>query len=411
MQNEQLEVEELNGDEICLAERIILKKCQLESYHFEIKSLMKEGVVNKTSKIYNLTPILDQESILRVNSRLDAAPAIVNEEMRQPIILNGESPITELIIDFYHRKFHHQTKETVINELRQRFWIPKIRVFVNKVINRCKRCAYLKAEPRIPQMAGLPKERMAPYNPPFSYTGFDFMGPFQVTVGRRCEKRWIAIFTCLTMRAIHLEVACSLDTSSAVMCVRNFINRRGTPLQMISDNGTNLKAAEKELRQALKELDRNRIMADTQNFEPSERHINWKFNPPAAPHFGGIWERMVRIVKQALYSALKSRKPRDETFRSAIIEVESTVNCRPLNYVSTKEINDPAITPSSLLTLSTNKMPPIDPKIFNSQKQWLISQEIAHNFWKRWLREYLPTISTRSKWYDECMPLVLVIWC
>jgi hypothetical protein len=320
--------------------------------------------------------------------------------------MEGNHKITMLIIDAVHRKFHHQARETVTNELRCKFWIPKIRVFINKTIARCNQCALRKARPEIPRMANLPKERIMPFTPAFSYTGLDYMGPFDVTVGRRREKRYIAIFTCLTMRAIHLEVACTLDTSSCVMCVRNFMNRRGIPIEIMSDNGTNLRASEKELKQLLENVNTDKLAAQTQPLDALNKHIIWRFIPPSSPHFGGAWERMVRTVKNSLYHVMKEKAPRDETFRSAVIEVEATVNSRPLNYSSSKDISEPAISPNTLLHLSGgNTFIPRNPHPFDSKKQWAICQEISYAFWKRWLREYLPTIAIRTKWFDDNKPL------
>jgi hypothetical protein len=242
--------------------------------------------------------------------------------------------------------------------------------------------------------------------PPFTFTGVDYIGPFEVTVGRRHEKRWIVIFTCLAMRAIHLEVASSLDTSSCIMCIKNFMNRRGTPREIISDNGTNLRAAEKELKNIVQTLDCNKIISATQPTKPTTQYIKWQFIPPAAPHFGGAWERMVRTVKSSFYHVMKARAPKDEVFRSAVIEVENTVNSRPLHYVSTKDDCPPAISPNDLLRPpNTRTHFPPDPQLLDTRKQWAIAQDLSHEFWKRWLREYIPTIANRSKWYDETKPL------
>jgi hypothetical protein len=234
----------------------------------------------------------------------------------------------------------------------------------------------------------------------------DYAGPFEVAIGRRREKRWIVVFTCLAMRAIHLEVASSLDTSSCILCIRNFMNRRGTPLEIISDNGTNLRGAEKELKLLLKELDIKRIASETQPMQPGLHNIKWRFITPTASHFGGIWERMVRCVKSSLYHVLKCKAPPDELFRSAIIEVESTVNSRPLYYTSTEDVGQPSITPNSLLQLQLNNAPlPQNPQNISSRKQWVVVQRIAHEFWIKWLHQYLPTIATRSKWFDDSKPL------
>jgi hypothetical protein len=396
-----LKIRELNGDELDAAQMILIKQIQFESFQDQFKN----DVITKNSKLYPLNPFLDENGVLRVKTRLDAAPAIVDEQMKRPILLDGRHPITTLMIEAVHRQFHHKNRETVVNELRQYLWIPKIRVHVNAVIRRCTLCAFQKAKPQIPQMAPLPKQRLQPFAPPFANTGVDYAGPFEVTIGRRREKRWIVVFTCLSMRALHLEVANSLDTNSCVMAIRNFTNRRGCPAQMFSDNGTNLKAGEKELKILLQDLDCDQIIAKTQKLRPGSNGIKWIFNPPAAPHFGGAWERMVRTVKECLYQVLKEKTPGDEIFRSAIIEVEATVNSRPLYYSPTEDLCDPAISPNSLLQWSLNERVPQNPDNLPNRKHWTRVQEIAFEFWTRWLKHYLPTISIRSKWFDDKKPL------
>lgn len=102
--------------------------------------------------------------------------------------------------------------------------------------------------PQNPQMAILPKARVASFVAPFTFTGIDFFGPIMVTVNRHKEKRYGYLFTCLTVRAVHIEIAHSLTTSSCILVIRNFMSRRGIPLELYSDNGTNFIGAERELR-------------------------------------------------------------------------------------------------------------------------------------------------------------------
>jgi hypothetical protein len=135
-------IEKLNGEELDDAQKLLFKKLQYDCYSREIKDLLKEKAVVRTSKIFNLNPILDNEGVVRVCTRLDFAPAIVDENVKRPILLDGYHPITVLIIEAKHKQFHHQNRETVINELRRNLWIPKIRIHVNKVISRCTSCAF-----------------------------------------------------------------------------------------------------------------------------------------------------------------------------------------------------------------------------------------------------------------------------
>ena len=139
-------------------------------------------------------------------------------------------------------------------------------------------------------MGNLPKERLWLEEHPFTYTGVDFFGPFNVkyTRGTRSTKatikRYGVLFTCLTIRAVHLEIAGDLSTDKFMLALRRFIARRGKPKIMMSDNGTNFVGANKELQTSLQEPDQSKIV-----FCLTDYNIEWKFNPPIAPWMGGAW--------------------------------------------------------------------------------------------------------------------------
>ena len=124
-------------------------------------------------------------------------------------------------------------------------------------------------------MAPLPPARLQAMNPPFMYIGVDYFGPLHVRHGRKTEKHYGCLFTCLTTRACHLELASSLDTDSFLLAFRRMIARRGSPALVFSDNGTNLTAGERELRESLRELN-----ADNVNRELARKQIEWHFKPP-----------------------------------------------------------------------------------------------------------------------------------
>jgi hypothetical protein len=88
-------------------------------------------------------------------------------------------------------------------------------------------CRKMKTGPKLPQMDDLPDFRLTVYSPTFRYTEFDFFGTLLIKIGKRQEKRWCAIFTCLNSQTIHIELAASLSTDSAIMAVRRFRGRRG----------------------------------------------------------------------------------------------------------------------------------------------------------------------------------------
>ncbi len=135
-----------------------------------------------------------------------------------------------------------------------------------------------------------------PDKAPFSDVGVDYFGPLEVKRGRSLLKRYGVLFTCLTSRAVHLEVAHTLNTDSCINAVQRFVCRRGPVSSLMSDNGTNFTGANKELKQSLAALNNGKIQGAL-----IQDGIKWSFNTPAASHQGGIWERLIRSVKQALF--------------------------------------------------------------------------------------------------------------
>lgn len=173
-------------------------------------------------------------------------------------------------------------------------------------------------------MGDLPSARLEHHRRPFSYCGLDYFGPITTCVGRRREKRYVGLFTCLVTRAVHLEVVNSLSTDAALMCLRRFIARRGTPTEVWSDNDTAFVGSNNQLRKQYNEA--------ISTFAANER-LSWRFIPPAAPFMGGCWERLIRSVKTSLKITLRDRTPSDEVFRTFLAEVEALVNSRPLTHV------------------------------------------------------------------------------
>ena len=98
----------------------------------------------------------------------------------------------------------------------------------------------------VQQMAPLPRSRMMAYKPPFSYSGMDPFGPLYVKHGRSTGKRWCCLFTCINTRAVHLELLQSMGKDDFIMCLREFINRRGEVTEIRCDRGSNFVGAERE---------------------------------------------------------------------------------------------------------------------------------------------------------------------
>ena len=175
-------------------------------------------------------------------------------------------------------------------------------------------------------MADLPKSRVEPA-PPFTYCGVDFFGPWHVQRGRSVVKRYGALFTCFASRAVHIEVADSLETDSFIQALRRFICRRGPVREIRCDRGTNFIGAEAELKKAIDEIDDQKVKA-----ELLKAKIDWIKNPASASNFGGVWERQIRSIRNVMSGLIREHGNRldEESLRTFLCEAESTVNNRPL---------------------------------------------------------------------------------
>ncbi|XP_065089852.1 uncharacterized protein LOC135711037 [Ochlerotatus camptorhynchus] len=368
---------ELHQEELQAAEVVIIKQVQWKTFPDEMSILTKnksagEGdaqPIPKSSSVYQLVPMLDEYGVMRQSGRIGAAKH-ASYNLRHPVILPRRSEVTTLVVDMYHRKYKHANPETVVNEIQPR--------------------------PYIPPMAPLPAARLAVCSRPFSFVGLDYFGPLLVKQGRASVKRWIALFTCLTVRAVHLEVVHSLTTSSCVSAVRRFIGRRGAPVEIHSDNGTNFQGTERLLREQIEQ-------GLSATFTSSK--CEWIFIPPGAPHMGGAWERMVQSVKAAMGEAYGDGKLDEEGLGTLVVEAESVVNSRPLTYLPLDSDESEALTPNHFLLGSSSGVTEPSRNIRyqqqNLQKTWVDIQQQLDIFWKRWLKEYLPVIRRQPKWFEE----------
>ena len=265
-----------------------------------------------------LKPVIDN-ALLRVGGRLDNAP--LADEVKHPVILPPDHHVTTVLITHYHHKVGHSGAGMTWAALRERFWIIRGGATVRKVLARCFKCRKRNAKRGEQLMADLPAERATSDKPPFTNTGVDYFGPFLVKRRRTEVKRYGCVFTCLASRAVHLETASSLDTDAFINALRRFINRRGCPEKIVSDNGTNFKGGYKELKESLAALNSQKVGKFL-----TQKGIHWAFNPPGASHMGGVWERIIRSVRKILEGLLNQQLVTDEQLTTLMTEVEAILN-------------------------------------------------------------------------------------
>ena len=153
-----------------------------------------------------------------------------------------------------------------------------------------------------------------------------------------------------------------------------------------------------ELKELVSKLDQNKIQQDT-----TYRGVKWNFNPPGAPHFGGIHEAMIKSAKKAIYGVLGTSDVTDEELITAVAGVESLLNSRPLTYQSADPRDVVPLTPNHFLhgQLRGQFAPEtVDTTDFSPRKWWRKVQEIISQVWKHWLQEYLPSLNRRPKWTE-----------
>jgi len=258
------------------------------SYAPEIRNLMEQQEVAASSSFKTLHPFIDKDGLLRVGGRLQQS-TLPYQTMHQ-MILPLNHYFTNLVVSAEHIRLQHAGSQLIIEFLRERYWIPRIRNLVKTVIHQCLTCYRFKAQVTQQLMGELPSTRVQTSRP-FLTTGVDYAGPISLRLGpprsKTLTKGYSSIFVCFVTKAVHIEIVTSLSTEAFLVALRRFIARRGKPRTICSDNGTNFQGAAIELHAIYKMLQSSSQMATVQDILATEGCI-WKFIPPHGPHFGGL---------------------------------------------------------------------------------------------------------------------------
>ena len=381
------------------AELALIKMIQREYLGDEIERLCSNRNIKSTA-LAKLNPYIDKEGIMRVGGRIEKAD--IDHQVKHPCILPKKGVSNRRVIEWCHRNVKHLGRSSTTNEIRANgYWLLSINTQVRSVIFKCFRCRSGRGLLGQQQMSPLPAVRISAEGP-FTYCGVDMFGPFIVKERRSEVKRYGAIFTCLSSRAIHLETTISLETDSFILALRRFVSRRGPVRTIRCDNGGNFIGCKNEFSNAFKEMNHNQVKTFLLNL--SCDWIKWEHNPPHSSHMGGVWERMIRSVRNILSSSLQEHSGRlnDESLRTLFAEVEAIVNSRPISIENLNDHEFVPLTPNHLLTMKSKAVQP-PPGIFKRtdvycRKRWRCVQHLIEQFWKRWRKEYMTTLQNRHKW-------------
>ena len=384
----------LSVSELQSAKKLWISSSQRSCFKDEFLYLSEKHQNHCPTLVKQLRLFLDRNNLIRCGGRIHNAP--VTEMAKFPYLLPPRHTLTDMVIQQTHKKLHHAGVSATVTALRQVFWIPTIRQRVKTRLRQCVICNRLMGKPyQAPDPPPLPRMRVEA-SQPFSTTGVDFTGALYVrdSIGER--KVYICLFTCACTRAVHLELVCDLSVDSFLLAFRRFVSRKSLPTLMVSDNASTYLAAAEEIKELLESVDLREALG--------RQHVTWSFIPKRAPWYGGFWERLVGLTKQAVKKTLGRTFVTLQTLETVIVEIEGILNDRPLTYVSS-DISDPEpLTPAHLIYgRRIVAVPhPVEDHDENADPSYLRDQDmrkvtsrhskLIQQFWVRWRKEYLTAL-------------------
>ncbi|XP_075151010.1 uncharacterized protein LOC142225121 [Haematobia irritans] len=410
---------QLKREDIEKTRNSLIMLAQKYAYPNEYKNLTQSKVIPPSSSISNLNPFLDSTGLMRVCSRIAGSESLTYNE-QYPIILPYNSNFSRLLLKFIHQITLHGGNNLMLRMLRLQFWIPKAKNLIKSTIHNCKICVISKHKLQKQLMGTLPPERTT-LSRPFTNTGLDFAGPFDIKAyagrSRLISKGYVCIFVCFATRAIHLEITSTLSTPDFLAAFHRFVSRRGCPKNLYSDNGKNFVGASRELAQNVIRCSRESISSHF-----SHQEISWHFIPPGAPHMGGLWEAGVKSFKQHFRKIAGDHRFTFEEFSTILARIEACLNSRPISPMSENPNDMLSLTPGHFLTggpiLSVCE-PSESETNLSVMNRWRKVKALCQQFSIRWKHEYLKEMHKRMKWQtpqknievgsmvvirDDCLP-------
>ena len=404
----------LQPEEVQEALDFLIRQSQQEFYKEEIEEMTKcktslANCKKPVSDIRQFNPFIDDKGLVRSNSRISKFVEIYGFEKTHPVILHRKSEIARLIVEEAHSSEEHVIGISAMKaRVSEKFTILGLGTLCKQVQSNCYRCRVQKGVRLVQQMAPLPINKLEEKIKAFENCGMDFAGPFEAKVERRMarKKLYILVITCLATRAVHLESTSGMTTNDIIAALSRFCDIRGTPKTIVTDNQPSFHKTDKDIHEWIASLDWNQIEVETgMGFKPQSYGITWIFNPPYAPHFGGIFETIVKATKRALAATITKADLTEDEFRTVVYAVMNRLNDRPIAIVGQEKQDLSPLTPNCFLmsNLGSALLPPnnLEKRQISPRDRWKYVLEIRNHFWKRFSEEIVPLLRTRTKWSEE----------
>ena len=358
-----------------------VEKCQM----FLVKRAQLQGMsdakFDQDQEQLNLQP--SEEGVLECRGRIQG---------EYPIYLPDSALLAAKIAQRAHVTTLYGGVGLTMARVREKFWIPRLRKLTKRVVRKCSGCKRFQAVAFAnPPPAPLPRERTEG-NTPFNVIGVDFAGPLKYRDKRKEEqKAYVVLYSCSLTPGVFLELLPSLETTELIKSLKQLIARRGCPCKIYLDNGQTFVTAAKWLKKVQKD----------ERFHPflSDQSIIWQFNLSRAPWWGGQFEQLIRLMKSAFYKTVGQGQLSWEELGEVILDVEVTLNNRPLCYQE-EDVQLPTLTPNTFLFLNTNILPELQPHQLDDKDLWRLAKFLLKTkdaLWRRWTGEYLRSLRERHR--------------
>ena len=367
----------LTADEIENAEKFWIKQAQKA-----ITPIEKEGLLKRKDGIYEISG--------RIKNY-------------HPIFIPRLHPFAKSLVQNSHRKTLHGGAQSIICEIRKRFWIAQLRTIAKSVVFNCERCKRYRVKPLDAPQTGLLPTFRAEYTPPFTMVGVDFAGPLHYKLETYEEhklcpyngKCYIALFTCATTRAVYIKLCRTAGQEEFRQVLKEFVTRRGAPKMIVSDNAKTFEATSEWLKTLKSNDDLNNYIA--------RENITWRFNLSRAPWWGGFFERLIGIMKRALSKTIGRGYLKFCELENILYDIENFMNNRLLTYQG-EDFEQPALTPNTFLR--DNVTMTLEEDLEKIAEEDHLSKRLTHiqkcknDLRYRWMNEYLHALQEKYKIKD-----------
>ncbi|XP_065094000.1 uncharacterized protein LOC135714548 [Ochlerotatus camptorhynchus] len=375
----------LSSAELKEAENTLVRLVQKEVFETEWKALSKGEAVARGSALRWFNPFISTDQLIRLGGRLKNS--METEKTKHPVVLPAR---------------HLFTHTTLPRATATRWTTTAVECCKTSLLAiRRKECG----EEHNPQMSDvLPLETIVS---PTTDGGSTIVTSHGISTlfTDGCGLLWSNLRKARS-KASGSQSLCS-DFHLFLQALRRFIARRGRCTDIFSDNGTNFVGARNKLQDFLKLL-KNNEHSEVVTRELAKEGIQWHFNPPSAPHFGGLWEAAVRSAKTHLLKVVGEAPVSPEDMSTLLTQVEACLNSRPLTPMSDDPNDLQPLTPAHFLVgESLQAFPESDftDVPLNRLNQWQLTQRRLQDFWKRWRREYLCQLQGRAKRWKPAVPI------